>query len=101
MRVSNFNSKDIILIFSVGGGNLKKNISLSIIEAIKFAKKQKGKVLSILGRKDGYAAKKSDCFLIIEPCNAKLSTPISESYQSVLWHLFVSSPLLQKNKTKW
>ena len=78
-----------------------ENVSLNIIEAIKLAKKRKSKILSIVGKTDGFAAKNSDNCIIITPSNKKLLTPISESYQSILWHLFVSHPKLQSNKTKW
>ena len=64
-------------------------------------KLQKNQIISIVGKSDGYAAKNSDNCIIINPLNKKLITPISESYQSVLWHLFVSHPKLQSNKTKW
>ncbi|OUX36480.1 MAG: sugar isomerase [Candidatus Pelagibacter sp. TMED273] len=101
LKISNLNQNDAILVFSVGGGNLQKKVSLNIIEAIKFAKKKKSKILSIVGKNDGYAAKSSDCCIIINPKVKKFLTPISESYQSVLWHLFVSHPKLQSNKTKW
>jgi D-sedoheptulose 7-phosphate isomerase len=101
LKTSNLNKKDAILVFSVGGGNLKKNVSLNIIEAIKFAKMKKSTILSIVGKDDGYAAKNSNCCIIINPNIKKFLTPISESYQSVLWHLFVSHPQLQSNKTKW
>ncbi len=101
LRVSNLNKKDALLIFSVGGGNLKKKVSINIIEAIKLAKSKKSKVLSIIGKNDGFAAKNSEHCLIINPKNKKLITPLSESYQSILWHLLVSHPKLQSNKTKW
>ena len=80
---------------------LTKKISLAIIKAIKYAKKQKSKVISILGKKDGYAALNSTISIVVDPLDKKLLTPISESYQGVIWHLLVSHPLLQKNKTKW
>ena len=101
LKVSKLNKNDGILIFSVGGGNLKKKVSVNLINAIKFAKKKKSTILSILGRNDGYAALNSNHSIIITPKNEKLLTPISESYQSVIWHLIVSHPQIQKNKTKW
>jgi D-sedoheptulose 7-phosphate isomerase len=101
LKVSQLSKKDILLIFSVGGGSLTKKISLAIIKAIKYAKKQKSKVISILGKKDGYAALNSTISIVVDPLDKKLLTPISESYQGVIWHLLVSHPLLQKNKTKW
>ena len=80
------------MIFSVGGGNIKKNISTNLIKAIKFAKTKKVKVICIVGKSDGYAFKKSDVKILINVNDKKLVTPISETFQTFLWHLFVSHP---------
>ncbi len=101
LLTSKLNSKDIIFIFSVGGGSIKKNISVNLIKAINLAKKRKCKVLSVLGKSDGYAAKKSDISLIIPVENKKLLTPFSEAYQAVVWHLLVSHPELKEKETMW
>jgi D-sedoheptulose 7-phosphate isomerase len=101
LLVSNINKEDLLLIFSVGGGSLKKNVSVNIVNAIKLAKKRKLRVISVVGKKDGYAFKNSDICLFINIHNKKLITPISESIQSVIWHYFVSHPFLQIKKTKW
>ena len=101
LSLSGMNKKDILLIFSVGGGNLKKNVSVNIIKAIKLAKKKKSKIISVVGRKDGYAYKNSDLKILIKVKDNKFLTPISETFQVLLWHLFVSHPLLKINKTKW
>ena len=101
LEISKLNSKDILFIFSVGGGNLKKKISVNLIEAIKLAKKKKCKILGIVGRDGGYAAKNSDTIIIIPNIDNKLVTPYSESFQSVVWHCLVTHPTLQSNKMKW
>lgn len=101
LRISNLNKKDLIIIFSVGGGDKLKKVSTNLIYAIDFALKKKCKVLSILGKKGGYAEKKSNLSIIIPIVNKKLMTPHSEGMQALLWHLIISHPLLQKNKTKW
>lgn len=101
LKISKLNNKDAILIFSVGGGNIKKQVSINIVNAIKFAKLKKSKIFSIIGKKNGYAAKNSNVSILIESQDQKLITPISESFQSVVWHCLVSHPLLQANKTKW
>ena len=101
LKVSNFNFKDAIFIFSVGGGNKKKKVSQNLIHAIDFVKKKRGKVFSIVGKSDGYAFKKSDVSILVEPYDKHLVTPISESFQVIIWHLIVSHPYLKKNKTKW
>ena len=98
---SRLNDKDIIIIFSVGGGNKKKNISVNLINAINLAKKRKSKILSIVGKADGYAAKNSDCAIVIPVKNKSLLTPFSEAYQAIIWHLLVSHPKLKEKETMW
>ena len=98
---SNLNSKDAIFILSVGGGNLKKKVSVNLIEAIKLAKKKNSKILGIVGKKNGYTYKNGHAVINVEVKNQKYMTPISEAMQAVIWHCLVSQPLLQKNKTKW
>ena len=101
MKISRCNSNDVLFIFSVGGGSVEKNVSVNLINAVDFAKKNKIKILGIVGKKDGYVAKKGDSVLCISPKNQKLITPISESFQSLIWHAIVSHPLMEVNKTKW
>lgn len=101
LKVSKFQKKDGLLIFSVGGGNIKKKVSVNLVEAIKLAKKQKSKVFGLVGRKDGYLFKHGDISIDTPLDNAALMTPISESFQTVIWHCLVSHPLLKLNKTKW
>jgi D-sedoheptulose 7-phosphate isomerase len=101
LRVSNLNKKDAIFIFSVGGGNVKKKVSLNLVEAIKYAKKVKSNVFGIVGRDGGFTKKNGDCVILIPNLNSKLVTPYTESYQAVVWHCLVSHPLLQKIQTKW
>lgn len=98
---SNFSKNDILFIFSVGGGNYKKNVSVNLINAIRLSKRRKAKVLGIVGKKNGYTYKNGDVVLDIDTKEKKLITPISEAYQAVIWHLLVSHPILAKNKTKW
>ena len=86
---------------SVGGGNLKKKVSVNLIEAIKLAKKKNSKIRGIVGKKNGYTYKNGHAVINIEVKNQKYMTPISEAMQAVIWHCLVSQPILQKNKTKW
>ena len=95
------NNKDAIFILSVGGGNLEKNVSVNLINAIKYAKSKSAKIFGIVGRDGGYTKVHGDCIILIPTVDEKLVTPISESYQAVIWHSIVSSPTLQVNKTKW
>ena len=101
LKLSKFSQKDMLMIFSVGGGNLKKNVSVNIVKALKYAKKKRGKTVCIVGRSDGYAHKNSDLSILVKVKNKKLVTPLAETFQVMLWHLFVSHPRLKKNKTTW
>ena len=101
LKISKLKSKDALLIFSVGGGNKKKNISTNIINAIDFAKKKKSKIFAILGKSNGYAALKSDCCFILPKTDKLYLTPFAETIQALVWHLLVTHPDLQKNKTTW
>lgn len=101
LKISKLNKNDAIFIFSVGGGNKKKKVSENLISAIDYAKIQKAKVFSFVGKKDGYAYKKSDISILIPILDTNLVTPFSESFQVVLWHLLVSHPKLKTKSTKW
>ena len=98
---SNFKKNDALFILSVGGGNKRKNISTNLIKAIDYAKKTKNKIFGIVGKTDGYLYRKGDRVINIPYEDNKLITPLSESFQAVVWHFLVSHPLLKKNKTKW
>ena len=101
LKTSKLNEKDLLFIFSVGGGDKKKNVSTNLISAIDYALKKKCKILSILGRKNGYADKKSTKSLVIPMINKKNITPHSEGMQALLWHLIVSHPKIKVYKPKW
>ena len=100
LKISNINSKDGLFILSVGGGNKEKKVSENIIEAINYSKKKKAKIFGIVGRDGGYTKKKGDYVLVIPTVANNLVTPLSESFQAVVWHSIVSSPLIQIKKTK-
>lgn len=101
LEVSKLNYNDAIFILSVGGGNLEKNVSVNLVNAIKYAKDLSAKVLGIVGRDGGFAKKNGDCVLLIPNLDERLVTPIAESYQGIIWHSIVSDPKLQINQTKW
>ena len=86
---------------SVGGGNIKKKVSVNLVKAINFAKNRKAKVFGIVGRDGGFTRKKGDVVIIIPTVNQKMVTPHSEAFQAVIWHCLVSHPLLQIKKNKW
>ena len=101
LEISRLKSTDALFILSVGGGDKKKNISVNLIEAVKYAKKKKAKVFGIIGRKKGYVKKAGNNVIVIPEINKKLITPYSEAFQAVVWHALVSHPKLQTMKTKW
>lgn len=101
LKTSRLNSKDMLFIFSVGGGNLEKNISPNLVEALKLAKSVGSKVIGIVGRDGGYTAQVADACVIVPTVNPDNVTPHSEAFQAVVWHLLVSHPKLKANQTKW
>ena len=101
LKGSHLRSKDMVFVFSVGGGNLEKNISPNLVSALQFAKETGAKILGVVGRDGGYTAKVADACLIIPTVNAETVTPHSEAFQAVIWHLLVSHPLLKQKQTKW
>ena len=101
LKVSNLNSKDLIFVFSVGGGNLEKNISPNLVEALKYGKLIGCKLVGVVGRDGGYTSKVADVCVIIPTVNEKTITPHTEAFQAVVWHLIVSHQKLKLNETKW
>tara|TARA_X000000368_G_C23058340_1_gene725256 strand:+ start:8407 stop:9006 length:600 start_codon:yes stop_codon:yes gene_type:complete len=101
LKISKINKNDTLFILSVGGGNLEKNISPNLVEAIKLAKSNDSKIIGVVGRDGGYTGGMADAALIIPTVNTETITPHSESFQSVIWHLLVSHPKLKSNQTKW
>ena len=79
----------------------KKNISVNLIEAVRFAKIKNSKIFGIIGKKDGYVKKQGHNVIVIPEIDKKLVTPYSEAFQAVVWHALVSHPNLQSAKTKW
>jgi len=101
LRVSRLRSHDMLLIFSVGGGNLEKQVSPNLVEALKYARSVGAKIGGIVGRDGGYTAQVADACVLIPVVNAAHITPHSEAFQAVVWHLLVSHPDLKQEQTKW
>lgn len=101
LKGSRINSKDGLLIFSVGGGNLEKNVSPNLVNAIQLAKQVGASVIGIVGRDGGYTAQHATACVIVPTVNTAHVTPHSEAFQAVIWHLFVSHPKLKVTQTKW
>jgi len=101
LKLSKLNPKDAVFIFSVGGGNLEKNISPNLVNALKYAKQVGAKITGVVGRDGGYTAQVADACVIVPSVNPENITPHSEAFQAVIWHLLVSHPKLKENQTKW
>jgi D-sedoheptulose 7-phosphate isomerase len=101
LKISRLQAKDALFIFSVGGGDVEKNISPNLVEALKYAKAVGAKVTGVVGRDGGYTAQMADACCIIPTVNTETITPHSEAFQAVVWHLLVSHPKLKVHQTKW
>jgi D-sedoheptulose 7-phosphate isomerase len=101
LRGSRLNANDGILVFSVGGGDLERNVSPNLVRAVQHAKKIGATVCGIVGRDGGYTAKVADACVIVPTVNAAHVTPHAEAFQAVVWHLFVTHPALKAAATKW
>ena len=101
LKLSKLNIKDLIFIFSVGGGNVEKNISPNLVNALKYAKSIGSKITGIVGRDGGFTAEVADEVILIPVVNSETITPHTEAFQAVIWHLLVSHPKLKTNQTKW
>ena len=101
LRTSRANDKDAVLVFSVGGGNLEKNVSANIVASVKEAKSRGLKVFGVVGRDGGYTKQAGDCVVVVPTVEASRVTPHTEAFQAVVWHCLVSHPALQKTATKW
>ena len=101
LKISKLNSNDLLLIFSVGGGNLEKNISVNILKSLELAQKIGTPICGVVGRDGGYTLQVADACVVIPPINKETITPHTEAFQAVIWHLIVSHPKLQKYDMKW
>jgi D-sedoheptulose 7-phosphate isomerase len=101
LRVSRLKSSDGVLVLSVGGGDLEKQISPNLVAAVKYARSVGAKIMGIVGRDGGYTAKAADACVVIPTVNTSHVTPHSEAFQAVIWHLLVSHPILKARQTRW
>ena len=101
LKTSRLNDKDAVFVFSVGGGNLEKNISPNLVRALQYAKSVGAAITGVVGRDGGYTATVADVCLIVPTVNSDTITPHSEAFQAVIWHLLVSHPDLKASQTKW
>ena len=101
LKISRVNADDGILVFSVGGGNAEKNVSVNLINALRLTKEHGTTILGVVGRDGGFTASVADVAVVIPTVDPDLVTPISEAFQAIVWHCLVSHPRLQVQSTKW
>jgi D-sedoheptulose 7-phosphate isomerase len=101
LRTSRLRSDDLLLILSVGGGNIEQNVSPNLVAALKYAKSVGAKIIGVVGRDGGYTATVADACVLIPMVNPAHITPHTEAFQAVVWHLLVSHPAVKTQATKW
>jgi len=101
LKTSKLQARDAVLVFSVGGGDVERNVSPNLVAALKLAKSVGAKVIGVVGRDGGYTAKVADACVLIPVVNPVHVTPHSEAFQAVVWHLLVSHPAVKVEQTKW
>ena len=101
LKISNICKNDIVSVFSVGGGNIEKNVSVNLTKGLDVARNVGAKILGVVGRDGGYTKKVGDAVVVVPTVDDSLVTPHAEAFQAVVWHCLVSHPNLQIMDTKW
>jgi D-sedoheptulose 7-phosphate isomerase len=101
LQGSRLTDRDGVFVFSVGGGNLEKRISVNLVQALQYARQAGAKIIGVVGRDGGYTAQVADAAIVIPTANAETVTPHTESFQAAVWHLLVSHPSLRSGNMKW
>ncbi len=101
LKTSRLDAKDLVFVFSVGGGNIEKNVSVNLVEALRYAEEVGASIAGIVGRDGGYTAQVADACVIIPTVNPATVTPHAEAFQGVIWHLLASHPKLLRHEMKW
>ncbi len=101
LEVSRLSARDALLVFSVGGGDVERNVSPNLTRALQYGRETGCTILGIVGRDGGYTAKVADAFVLIPTVNAAHVTPHAEAFQAVVWHLLVTHPAVKVAATKW
>jgi D-sedoheptulose 7-phosphate isomerase len=101
LKGSRLRSDDAVVVFSVGGGSIEKNISPNLVRALEYARTHGAAILGIVGRDGGFTARVADVCVLIPTVNPETVTPHAEAFQAIVWHLLVSHPLLKVAPTKW
>jgi D-sedoheptulose 7-phosphate isomerase len=101
LKVSRLTAADVVLVFSVGGGDLERNVSPNLVMALRLATEVGAKIIGVVGRNGGYTATVADAAVIVPTVHPDRITPHSEAFQAVVWHLIVSHPAMKAVQTKW
>ena len=101
LKGSRLNGKDMVFVFSVGGGDLERNISPNLVRALEYAQEVGATICGVVGRDGGYTARVGDACVVVPTVNSETVTPHTESFQALVWHLLVSHPRLQMSAMKW
>jgi D-sedoheptulose 7-phosphate isomerase len=101
LRVSRLAADDLVLVFSVGGGDVERNISANLVAALQEAKRVGATICGVVGGRGGYTAQVADACVLVPVVNPNAITPHTEAFQAVVWHLMVSHPRLKRSETKW
>lgn len=101
LKTSKLAARDALFVFSVGGGDLEKNISPNLVMALQYARTVGARVAGVVGRDGGYTSQVADACVIVPTVNVESITPHAEAFQAVIWHLLVSHPKLKAHQTKW
>jgi len=101
LRGSRINAKDLVFVFSVGGGDAQRNISANLVRALQCAKEAGAKICGVVGRDGGFTAQVSDACALVRVANPATVTPHTEAFQAMIWHLLVSHPRLKAAAMKW
>ena len=101
LKTSRLSERDAVFVFSVGGGDLEKNVSPNLVRALQYAKAVGAGITGVVGRDGGFTATVADVCVIVPTVNPETITPHTEAFQAVVWHLLVSHPGLKASETKW
>ena len=101
LQGSRLAARDMVLVFSVGGGDVERNISVNLVRALDHARGVGATICGIVGRTGGYTAQVADACVIVPTINPETVTPHAEAFQAVIWHLMVSHPAVRAAEMKW
>ena len=101
LRGSRLCARDMVFVFSVGGGDEVRNISTNLVRAVELAREVGARVVGVVGRDGGYTARVADVAIVVPTVNPDLVTAHTEEFQAIVWHLLISHPLLKIHGMKW